>query len=501
MDGARTKTRIVPQASSARHPDSPQSPSERYLAGLCRRSFLSLWSFPNTYRDQHRGKEVCDLLVLFPPHVLIFSDKYCEFPDAKTLELSWARWFRRAVQAAAAQSFGAERWLKNHADRVFQDASCERPLPVKLPHPEEMFVHRIVIAHGASAACRRLFGGSGSLMIRSDTDAIEADAALSGETPFTITHSGDVSRFVHVFDDTTADVLLSTLDTIADFVAYLLAKERFLTSRRVIVAGEEELLALYLTSTNQNGKHDFSFPSADSISLAEGFWEGFEKHPDRVAQIHANEVSYVWDGLIEHLAGHHLKGTLESYGSGPPGDVEPSLRFLAREPRTRRRLLSKNLLAVMTSAAEVPYRVRVCEPSNPGDPYYVFLVKRPNAEAGDRNAYREIRRTMLEGYCLVTKLIRPDATDIVGIATEPLGTDDTTEDFLYFDARLWNPDLEARAKAIQAGTGILLNTKLTRNREDEYPLTRQLAAKKGRNRNAPCGCDSGKKYKQCCGRS
>ncbi len=44
--------------------------AERYLAGLCRRTFLSLWSYPNVTRDvfvpgTKIGKEVSDLLVIF----------------------------------------------------------------------------------------------------------------------------------------------------------------------------------------------------------------------------------------------------------------------------------------------------------------------------------------------------------------------------------------------------------------------------------------------------
>lgn len=55
--------------------------AERYLAKLCKRSFLSLWSYPGVFRDQGRvdgkgdGKEVCDLLVVFDNHIIIFSDK------------------------------------------------------------------------------------------------------------------------------------------------------------------------------------------------------------------------------------------------------------------------------------------------------------------------------------------------------------------------------------------------------------------------------------------
>jgi len=47
--------------------------TERYLAKVCERTFLSLWSYPNLYREA--GKELCDLLVVFDRHILIFSDK------------------------------------------------------------------------------------------------------------------------------------------------------------------------------------------------------------------------------------------------------------------------------------------------------------------------------------------------------------------------------------------------------------------------------------------
>jgi hypothetical protein len=51
--------------------------AERYLKRLCDRTFLSLWSYPGVYRDQGsgkgtEGKEVCDLLVVFENHIIIW---------------------------------------------------------------------------------------------------------------------------------------------------------------------------------------------------------------------------------------------------------------------------------------------------------------------------------------------------------------------------------------------------------------------------------------------
>jgi hypothetical protein len=59
--------------------------AERFLARLCSKSFLSLWSYPGVYRDQGKrgpgdGKEICDLLVVFGDDIVVFSDKDCHFP-------------------------------------------------------------------------------------------------------------------------------------------------------------------------------------------------------------------------------------------------------------------------------------------------------------------------------------------------------------------------------------------------------------------------------------
>ena len=142
-------------------PPAPSSPSEgttsseRYLAKLCRHTFLSLWSYPNVYRDQGQqtvglGKEVCDLLVVFEDHVLIFSDKECDFPSSGKLELDWTRWYRRAVEKSAHQLWGAQRWITKYPQRLFLDAACKQPFPLVLPTSERLKVHLILVAHGAA---------------------------------------------------------------------------------------------------------------------------------------------------------------------------------------------------------------------------------------------------------------------------------------------------------------------------------------------------------------
>lgn len=151
------------------------TPSERYLKTLCDRTFLSLWSYSGAFRDQGEGralgkgdgKEVSDLLVVFENHVIIFSDKHIRFDNTDSIEVSWGRWFKKAVLKSAQQVWGAERWIRQFPNRLFLDKRCSIPFPIILPDPANTIFHRIVVAHDASRVCREHMGGSGSLMLES----------------------------------------------------------------------------------------------------------------------------------------------------------------------------------------------------------------------------------------------------------------------------------------------------------------------------------------------
>jgi hypothetical protein len=292
--------------------------TEKYLQRLCERTFLSLWSYPSVFRQQGNipgkadGKEVCDLLVVFGEHVLLFSDKACAYPDSGIPELNWKRWFRRAVWNSAEQLWGAERWIRNHPSHLFLDRKCMRPFPLQLPHPEQAQFHLIVVAHGISPIIRRVHGGSGSLMI--DTSVAGFEAHVSDQFA-----TGDLDpqkTFVHVMDEESIALLMRTRDTIADFVSYL--GKRHLLFRgggpTILAPGEEELLAIYLRNVDRSGEHNFVFPidekeAVNGIFLQEGFWDRFERHPQRLAQLEADKISYAWDALIETFNRHTLAGT------------------------------------------------------------------------------------------------------------------------------------------------------------------------------------------------
>jgi hypothetical protein len=479
--------------------------AERYLAKLCKRSFLSLWSYPRVFRNQGRpqgkgdGKELCDLLVVFDNHIIIFSDKDCRFNDVGDLDLAWSRWFKKTVQKSAEQVWGAERWIKNFPNRLFLDSQCLIPFPIDLPDPAKAIFHRIVVAHDVSRVCRERLGGSGSLVL---------DSSLSGEAhvnmPFTIGQIDPEKGYVHVFDDTTLNIVMSTLDTITDFAAYLTKKERFLTGDRVVhAAGEEELLAAYLLKRNESNEHDFIIDGHDDVlSFPEGLWESFVRSPHRQAQIESDRISYSWDKLIEEFALHAMTGTHHFSSGEPLNELERVFRCLAREPRTRRRLLATSFHEIrersMTSSGA--WDACVMQPTNPGYPHYVFMLLKGKEGLTDEE-YRKIRTNLLRGYCGVTKLRFPKATDIIGIASEAGFPLQPSADFTYLDASHWSMADEASARKIQNRFGLLRKVTADYTRVYEYPLDHvDKPSSTKLPRNSPCPCGSGERYKRCHGK-
>lgn len=480
--------------------------TERYLKRLCNKSFLSLWSRAGIYNDKKPGQEICDVLVVFDNDIIIFSDKHCEFPDTDDDSVNWQRWYRKAIKKSADQLYGAERWIRKFPERIYLDQSASIKFPFDFPPMSKMRIHRIAVAHPIAEACRKHFGGgSGSLHINSKC---EGDSI-----PFTIGQVDSTKGFVHVFDDNSLDIMLTTLDTVPDFVDYLSKKEIAFSRPRMISApGEEELLGYYFKNADENGKHDFIFPNGDaheSIFLDDSFWLNFSLHSNRLAQIRANGISYAWDRLIERFATHFSRGTLYEKNVGSLNEQEKLLRVLARENRTMRRMLSETIVDFLQKVGTGVRATRVLRPVDGStETYYVFLAL-PQTSEKSYSEYRNFRMTILQDYCAVVKADHEDARFIVGYATESGLPLESSEDLIYLDTTNWtqkNRDgaRELKARLIEAG---LLGPQFQFEKTvEEFPMpsgsiTRQSEEPKGKFRNKLCPCGSNRKYKKCHGSS
>ena len=481
--------------------------TERYLSRLADRSFLTLWSYPAIYRDQGQkgaghGKEVCDLLVVFENHILIFSDKDVIYGNSNDEDVNWARWYRKAIKESAVQVFGAERWIREHPDRLFLDPNCANRFPIALPDPQKAIFHRIVVAHDSSGQRRHLLGGTGSLMINPN---IIGDQHLlkraNGGFPLAIGQVNPDRGYVHVLDDVALGLVLGTLDTITDFVWYLEKKERLIRSERLLLAaGEEDLLAYYLKILNERGEHDFVMPPDDSkIVIEEGHFLNFMVRPAVIAKRKADEISFLWDHIIEEFAEHVRGGTLYQTNDPTLAAQECILRLLAREPRLRRRMLSRAVLEKLKKTPANSYGCRTIAPSNPGDAYFVFVCV-PLEWGPDEPGYRVRRVEFVKTYCSIVMMQHPEAPFVVGIGTESgLDNQGRSHDLILMDRQKWTVEDEARTRKIQSELGFMRNVRMSGGVEREYPVDHHLPASHMIGRNDPCPCGSGMKYKKCCG--
>lgn len=187
--------------------------TEAFVHSVCRRSFLSLWSYASP-QGRTAGKELCDILVVCDPDVIIFSVKEvkpkAEAPD----EVRFQRWVRGAVDESVKQIYGAERFIQSnrHAHVVREDGSSG----LAYPPATHRRIHRVAVA-------------------------------LGGDDHFPVPYGEFGKGFVHVFDERSFRIVLSELDTITDFVEYLTRKEDLLAPNREVLFGlEEDLLAIYL---------------------------------------------------------------------------------------------------------------------------------------------------------------------------------------------------------------------------------------------------------------
>jgi len=458
------------------------TPSERVLARLARKAFLSLWSYPNVFTDEGRangkgdGKELCDLLVVFGNDVLLFSDKDCAFQSNLDVKVAWPRWYRSAIDKSARQLAGAEKFIKAFQKRIYLDKTCQSLLPIELPEASVARYYLIAVTRGSHLPSRQFFGGgsSGSLMLLNHLVGKEAHAQM----PFHIGFPLESRRFVHVLDEMTVDILLEELDTVPDLVGYLKKKEEFMQQPGVIVAapGEEELLARYM-STLRDEEHAFpkTPKGVDYIALPEGDWEMYRASPQWKAKQKANEISYMWDALIEHQSGFIRSGKAITVPWLPNTDEvnhERIVRALAAQPRLARRSLSADLQVSMSRSEPGHMFARVKMTGRPPDKAFIFLTI-PRTEGEDYDTtYRHRRMHALLVYCHAVKDAMPTLKEAIGVASEPFSEGMASQDFMHVDFSEIS-DEELRGWRAQADELDILRpkteTKLIRQTEPEFP--------------------------------
>jgi hypothetical protein len=396
----------------------PVNETEQFALDVCRRSFLSLWCDNNPIAKP--GKELCDILVICDPYVVIVSVKEIELKLSDQPEVEIARWERKAVDESVKQIYGAERWLRSAHHVIRGDGSRGLALPSQVTRK----VHRIAVA----------FGSKGEVSIR----------------------SGDFGKgFVHVLSEHGFLDVLRELDTIEDLVEYLAAKERYCASTRAIIVqgGEANLLGWYLV-------HERSFPGeSDMMIVDDTVWNGFRARPEVKRKREADRISYVWDRLIETLCGPNGPPIREE--SWKLDDIELALRAMARESRLSRRILGSGVREFLEVLKEKGLRSRIL--LGPSGVIYVLVCFGASESP-------EYRATELKMRCLVArhKIGKGQTMIGIGIGDFVPGVG-SSSDLIYIHWPDWSAEDDELAERMQGELGLFKNASVNHSHEDEYP--------------------------------
>ncbi len=393
--------------------------SEKFVAKLCKGSFLSFWSYPTPIRKDNK-KELCDLLVINDPYIIIFSVKDVDIPKSKDSQVDINRWFGKAIKSSVKQIYGAEHTLNRKTEILGQ--KHEKIIPI--PELTNAIILRITVALGRSNRFPLI--------------------------------SGDFGKgFIHTFDEISFPIITQELDTITDFVEYLQKKEDFHTSKKqLIMDAEENLLAFYL----ENGRN---FPdNLDILIINSDMWNQFATKKEYKVKKSEDKQSYVWDRIIEEVYEDCKKDLL--YHNSNLEQTEKVLRVMSKENRFSRRILSNVFLDFIGFFDKPKGEGRFIKA--PSGIIYVFML----APHDDND--RERRMEELGLRCFVARTINPDSKIVIGIATNPYEKGGGhSYDLFYFELLKLTQEFKEYVQKIQQEFGYFRNAEVSTKKIAEYP--------------------------------
>lgn len=451
-----------------------QTDTEKYLAQLCEKTFLKIWSYLNPYKSD--GKELCDLIVIFENHIFVFFDresKKFENKD-KEIKLTWQRWKKKVIDKQASTAIGAERYITSVKGDIYLDDKCQNKIPIEIPN-HGVIVHKIIVAHGAEAACKSYSTNNinGSLgMIYSDANN-DLDQMV---TPFVVNQP--IQDKIHIFDSYNLPIILNELDTVSDFTDYIIEKERvFQNMKFMTYSGEEDLLAQYLINFDDNTNKHYIIENneIDGLIIPEGTWQTYIQSESCKAKIEANEISYLWDNLIQHVGEHALNGRLT--GNANIFSNENPIHEMAKEPRTIRRAISNRLYHAFNNFPDnitdnAPMRQITFVGSNEQNKAYLILQLATADKISNYDEYTNMRKKMLEIACGAAKNKFNALELIIGIAMDaPKHRKEGSEDFIFFECSEWNESLKNEYLALNIHYNFFADkTKVNHETIFEYPV-------------------------------
>jgi hypothetical protein len=179
-----------------------------------------------------------------------------------------------------------------------------------------------------------------------------------------------------------------------------------------------------------------SFPEAPQgalIALREGDWKNLIASKAFQARREENEISYLWDELIEFQNEHIISGTASTIIGDESIEVyERIMRMMAQEGRVTRRTLGESISRAHSVNIQGKRFTRTVVRAPEGDRAYVFMTLPRPPEYNDEQ-YRDLRMNDLVAYCYRCKLKFENVREVIGISFEPGKAKVTSVEYLLID--------------------------------------------------------------------
>lgn len=383
------------------------TPSEKYVSELCKKSFLPFWSFPNPIGK--KGKELCDVFVVCDNTIIIISVKDISVSEHTDERIQYDRWVKKAVLDSTDQIYGAERFLKT----VNEVYSKDKKSKIKLPKKGVRVIHRIAVAFGS-------------------------------KDNFPIPTGNFGKGIVHVFDEKSTFTIINELDTITDFTNYLIAKEKFVKDKSILIPTESDFLAFYL----QTG-FELDYP-ADAIASQSGLWKNYSLSDEYKEWKKDIGISFIWDSMINQLHNFHIS---DNTTDEKRNELEEAIRVINLEPRINRIELG----GILKNAIERKVSARMLKPLPNSNHSYVFIpLTEKNWEA---------KESELKLRCIVARLENPNTEKIIGIAIGNNSKGESVFDICSFIIPEMNDDFIKHAKEIKNELGYFKKPVISHSKE------------------------------------
>lgn len=420
---------------------------EKFVNEIAFKSFMKYWCYPSPKDEKGDKKEICDLLIIFGDTTIIISVKNYEFKE------NYSRYFRRTIDKAVKQIYGAERKLfKSNRDIFIKHPERETEKFMKSESPK---IHRVIINLG------------------------------EGVKFYTFQKETKDEKFISIFDKETFKTIAEELDTIPDFIEYLSKREELFHDKNVIILPDEEedfpqetakqffehsqenfkpteKTSILLSGTEHDLlahflKNERNFPEAlhsdkynGMFIQLDGYWEEFINRKQVIKKKELDKNSYFIDELVKR----------EVLSNKNPQSIELAKELLSFD-RFNRRMISNNFFEFYERYKDnkgLNFARRYGDINGKG---VAFAFYPPDMEEKIVNVLLEIA---IDSFCIYYNY---KSSSIIMIAT--------TKDFRQFkigmmqDIKPFSKEREERIKEDVRKLGWFTNHQEIKITEYEYP--------------------------------